>query len=88
MFGFHTDDAAADVEVRSFAPADGVPEDPVCGSGNGCVAVMIQREKLLARNSYVSSQGTACTAMDALTSASKTARCGSAGTQSPASKAR
>ena len=58
VFGFHNDDAAADVEVRSFAPADGVPEDPVCGSGNGCVAAMIQREKLLARNSYVSSQGT------------------------------
>jgi PhzF family phenazine biosynthesis protein len=24
--------------VRSFAPVDGVPEDPVCGSGNGSVA--------------------------------------------------
>ncbi len=24
--------------VRSFAPADGIPEDPVCGSGNGAVA--------------------------------------------------
>lgn len=28
-------------EVRSFAPAAGVPEDPVCGSGNGCVAVFL-----------------------------------------------
>ncbi len=27
------------VEVRSFAPADGVPEDPVCGSGNAAVGV-------------------------------------------------
>lgn len=27
------------VEVRSFAPAHGVPEDPVCGSGNISVAV-------------------------------------------------
>lgn len=26
------------VVVRSFAPADGIPEDPVCGSGNGAVA--------------------------------------------------
>jgi len=26
------------VEVRSFAPNDGVPEDPVCGSGNAAVA--------------------------------------------------
>lgn len=25
------------VRVRSFAPAAGIPEDPVCGSGNGCV---------------------------------------------------
>jgi PhzF family phenazine biosynthesis protein len=28
------------IEVRSFAPSDGVPEDPVCGSGNGAVAVL------------------------------------------------
>lgn len=26
------------VVVRSFAPADGIAEDPVCGSGNGAVA--------------------------------------------------
>ncbi|MDY7103259.1 MAG: PhzF family phenazine biosynthesis protein [Actinomycetota bacterium] len=29
------------VEVRSFAPAEGVPEDPVCGSGNAAVAVHV-----------------------------------------------
>ncbi|HMN82417.1 MAG TPA: PhzF family phenazine biosynthesis protein [Burkholderiaceae bacterium] len=28
-------------EVRAFAPAHGVPEDPVCGSGNGCVASLL-----------------------------------------------
>jgi PhzF family phenazine biosynthesis protein len=28
----------ADVTVRTFAPADGIAEDPVCGSGNGAVA--------------------------------------------------
>lgn len=27
------------IEVRSFAPSQGVDEDPVCGSGNGAVAV-------------------------------------------------
>ena len=27
------------IEVRSFAPSQGVAEDPVCGSGNGAVAV-------------------------------------------------
>lgn len=29
---------AGGLTVRSFAPADGVAEDPVCGSGNGAVA--------------------------------------------------
>lgn len=33
---FATDGAR--VVVRSFAPGDGIPEDPVCGSGNGAVA--------------------------------------------------
>lgn len=47
----------ADVEVRSFAPADGIDEDPVCGSGNGCVAAVIRRHKLLEGKSYVASQG-------------------------------
>jgi PhzF family phenazine biosynthesis protein len=57
VFGLYGDGGPSDVEVRSFAPAHGVPEDPVCGSGNGCVAALIQREKLLPRSSYVSSQG-------------------------------
>lgn len=26
------------VVIRSFAPGDGIPEDPVCGSGNGAAA--------------------------------------------------
>ena len=43
--------------MRSFAPMDGVPEDPVCGSGNGCAAALIQRDKLLDGNSYTASQG-------------------------------
>lgn len=30
-----------DVVVRSFAPADGVPEDPVCGSGNAAVGAWL-----------------------------------------------
>ncbi len=46
-----------DVEVRSFAPADGVNEDPVCGSGNGCVAALIQRLGLLAKRKYQARQG-------------------------------
>jgi PhzF family phenazine biosynthesis protein len=57
VFGFYAGGEPADLEVRSFAPAHNVPEDPVCGSGNGCVAAVIQREKLLDRAAYVSSQG-------------------------------
>jgi PhzF family phenazine biosynthesis protein len=57
VFGFYKDGGPADLEVRSFAPRCGVPEDPVCGSGNGCVAALIQRDKLLDRKSYTSSQG-------------------------------
>lgn len=57
VFGFYANGEPAAVEVRSFAPAHGVPEDPVCGSGNGCVAALIQRDRLLGRSSYVASQG-------------------------------
>lgn len=37
VFGKHASGPAA-IEVRSFAPSDGIEEDPVCGSGNGSVA--------------------------------------------------
>jgi PhzF family phenazine biosynthesis protein len=57
VFGFYKNGGLAAVEVRSFAPGDGVAEDPVCGSGNGCVAAFIQRDKLLVRNSYTATQG-------------------------------
>jgi PhzF family phenazine biosynthesis protein len=56
----HADQAvgsATDVAVRSFAPAAGVPEDPVCGSGNACVAV--QRRAGGRRADYVAAQGEA-----------------------------
>ena len=56
-FGLHDPGNSAAVEVRSFAPAVGVPEDPVCGSGNGCVAAMIRRHGVLAGSTYVASQG-------------------------------
>ncbi len=57
VFGFYRDGGPADVEVRSFAPGQGIPEDPVCGSGNGCVAALIQRDRLLAKDAYAASQG-------------------------------
>lgn len=42
IFGKHEADARAKIEVRAFAPAHGVNEDPVCGSGNGSVAAYIR----------------------------------------------
>jgi PhzF family phenazine biosynthesis protein len=33
--------SAGQLQVRSFAPAEGVPEDPVCGSGNASVAAYL-----------------------------------------------
>jgi PhzF family phenazine biosynthesis protein len=48
-------------EVRSFAPADGINEDPVCGSGNAAVAaVLLQTRQLQAGQSYSVRQGRAC----------------------------
>jgi len=49
----------ADVEVRSFAPSCGVNEDPVCGSGNGSVAVFRRERGLLpgAAQHYNATQG-------------------------------
>jgi PhzF family phenazine biosynthesis protein len=40
VFGRASDGLAA-LHVRSFAPAQGVPEDPVCGSGNASVAAFL-----------------------------------------------
>lgn len=42
IFGEHPAGAPAKIEVRAFAPAHGVSEDPVCGSGNGAVGVFIR----------------------------------------------
>ncbi|PRZ41226.1 PhzF family phenazine biosynthesis protein [Antricoccus suffuscus] len=54
------DDNSRDVdfEVRAFAPAHGVPEDPVTGSLNAGLAQWLRSEGL-ANSSYVAAQGTA-----------------------------
>jgi PhzF family phenazine biosynthesis protein len=57
VFGLYARPAGSDLEVRSFAPGDGVPEDPVCGSGNGCVAALVRRDGILKTQAYVASQG-------------------------------
>ena len=52
-------DSLSRIHVRSFAPAHGIPEDPVCGSGNLSVGVFLRESKLLERfgNAYVARQG-------------------------------
>jgi PhzF family phenazine biosynthesis protein len=47
------------IHVRSFAPGHGIPEDPVCGSGNICVAAYLRATNQLERfgNRYVARQG-------------------------------
>ena len=59
VFSLSSADGAA-VRVRSFAPAEGIPEDPVCGSGNASVAFHLARTGMLAQTgaAYVASQGT------------------------------
>ena len=57
VFGLYPAGGSAELEVRSFAPGEGIPEDPVCGSGNGCVAALIQRDRVLTAPAYVASQG-------------------------------
>lgn len=48
VFG-STSGGDAAIHVRSFAPAHGVPEDPVCGSGNVSVAAVLARIGAAAR---------------------------------------
>ena len=57
-FGF-SDDAGCPVYVRSFAPVEGVPEDPVCGSGNISVGAYLLRRGLQEKTgtSYIANQG-------------------------------
>ena len=58
VYGASADGQSA-LHVRSFAPAHGIPEDPVCGSGNISVAAYIVKTGQTARvgASYVARQG-------------------------------
>lgn len=57
VFG-HCGDVAGTQKVRSFAPADGINEDPVCGSGNGAVAAYrLAQGQVRSGDAYVASQG-------------------------------
>jgi len=49
-----SDDSLSKIHVRSFAPAHGIAEDPVCGSGNLSVAVYVKNRF---GSEYVARQG-------------------------------
>ncbi|HEU4440555.1 MAG TPA: PhzF family phenazine biosynthesis protein [Burkholderiales bacterium] len=49
-------ESSSAIHVRSFAPAHGVPEDPVCGSGNLSVATYLKDTKPFGAD-YVARQG-------------------------------
>lgn len=61
VFGAYPVGQPARIEVRSFAPACGIDEDPVCGSGNGCVAAFIRDSGQVAQfgSAYLAAQGSA-----------------------------
>ncbi len=53
-----TGDDEGGIRVRSFAPLDGISEDPVCGSGNGAVAAFRSSNgDVRVNDAYVASQG-------------------------------
>lgn len=58
VFGASSDGQSA-IHVRSFAPAHGIPEDPVCGSGNISVAAYLSMSGQAARfgAGYAARQG-------------------------------
>lgn len=58
VFG-RTGQKEAPIHVRSFAPAHGIPEDPVCGSGNISVGAFLRETGLLKEfgSSYTARQG-------------------------------
>lgn len=62
IYGWQRPGTGDALEVRSFVPADGNEEDPVCGSGNAAVAAVLNLRGDLASLGYQYSarQGRAC----------------------------
>ena len=59
VFGAGGAGADADLVVRAFCPADHIPEDPVTGSANACIAAMLHAHGAWPTpgDAYVASQG-------------------------------
>ena len=51
-----SDDAESAIHVRAFAPYHGIPEDPVCGTGNLSVAAYLGKDARFGER-YVARQG-------------------------------
>ncbi|MBS7456701.1 PhzF family phenazine biosynthesis protein [Coralloluteibacterium stylophorae] len=60
VFGAEPDDAPDRYAVRSFCPADGIDEDPVCGSGNAAVGAWLHAAGAAGDGAWTSSQGREC----------------------------
>lgn len=56
LFGACPAGSAADYEMRAFAPAHGIAEDPVCGSGAGCVGAFLRHTSSM-RGTVLLAQG-------------------------------
>jgi PhzF family phenazine biosynthesis protein len=52
-----SDSEDAQLVARCFCPADGIPEDPVTGSANACIAAWLLENHALPSHRYVASQG-------------------------------
>ena len=61
IFGPQPDGIEARIEIRAFAPLHGIDEDPVCGSGSGCVGAFIRHTGQVERfgRTFAASQGQA-----------------------------
>lgn len=59
IFGEHDQADQAKIEIRAFAPAHGINEDPVCGSGTGSVGAFIRRSGQIGHfgGEFLASQG-------------------------------
>lgn len=57
IFGAYPEGGAAHYEMRAFAPAHGMGEDPVCGSGAGCLGVYLRETEQVTDGALVLGQG-------------------------------
>jgi PhzF family phenazine biosynthesis protein len=61
VFCQEAEDPECSVRLRTFVPGGGIGEDPVCGSGNGCVGAYLAHTGMApAPLAYVAEQGIEC----------------------------